>query len=230
MSDPEGNRGASSPDPFEMSLDPAAYERWLPPLAAVKKLEPLLKPSEAKAEIYRRISGGEVLTVARSSTWYTRNGLDLRDYARLGAFLWAFNSAPSDADLLWKTGTHTLSRVLNHLSTQRYNVECFGIRFDPAGIQTILTDAGIEDTATAKGAPSVDKPRRGAKRKDWWDHLWIEMIRRIQAGALHPKNKAELQEILEVYASNTLGENCGDSTLKPMASNLFDFLEKNRGK
>lgn len=56
------------------------------------------------------------------------------------------------------------------------------------------------------------------------------MIRRIEADTLHPKNQAELQETLEEYVSNDLGENYGDSTLKPMASNLFKYLEERRGK
>jgi hypothetical protein len=70
---------------------------------------------------------------------------------------------------------------------------------------------------------------RGAKRKDWWDHLWIEMIRRIRAGTLTPKSKAELQATLEDYVDE-IGGNYGDSTLKPMASNLFEYLEEIRGK
>lgn len=72
--------------------------------------------------------------------------------------------------------------------------------------------------------------RRGAPRKDWWDLLWIEMIRRIRAGTLKPKNQADLQRILEEHAGNVLDVDYGDSTLKPMASNLFKYLQENGGK
>jgi hypothetical protein len=56
------------------------------------------------------------------------------------------------------------------------------------------------------------------------------MIRRITAGTLKPKNPADLQRILEGYVANELNQDFGDSTLKPMASNLFKYLEETRGK
>ena len=119
------------------------YLRWLPPREAIKVLKPLLNDYEAKRELYRRLCGGEVLSVARSSIWYKQSGLDNKDYSVIGAFLWSFNRAPEDHDLLWKTGTYVMSRITSPHSSTKYDVECFGLRFDPAGIFAILTDVGM---------------------------------------------------------------------------------------
>jgi hypothetical protein len=100
----------------------------------------------------------------------------------------------------------------------------FDVRFDPDVIH------GLVETATEPEPALCKSARRGAKRKDWWDILWIEMIRRIQAGTLNPNSPAELQRILEDYTSGTLNQEYGDSTLKPMASNLFKYLQEIGGK
>lgn len=112
-----------------------------------------------------------------------------------------------------------------------------GVRFKPDLILQFRERAAAlklssgNSSSTALTSRSAEKPaRRGAKRKDWWDHLWIEMIRRIRAGTLKPAKVGDLQEILEEYVREELGYDAGDSTLKPMASNLFKYLEEISGE
>ena len=104
--------------------------------------------NDARTEIYRRLVAGELLSVARSSTWFQEDGLfEIKEYSRLGAFLWTVNSVPAADDLIWKSGTHTLTRPGWPDSDIRYNVDCFGIRFDPDGVAAILADCGVCDVA-----------------------------------------------------------------------------------
>lgn len=104
-------------------------------------------------------------------------------------------------------------------------IVCHGIRFDPDGVRALLEPDEPDDGEQSDGA-SVVKGRRGAKRKSWWDDLWIEMIRRIQNGTLNPKSPADLQRTLENFVTHDLNGEYGDSTLKPMAAKLFEYLEK----
>lgn len=105
--------------------------------------------------------------------------------------------------------------------------DMMGVKFEPDCVRKFVANA-----INAKQPPAIPNvakqpsSRRGPKRKDWWDHLWIEMIRRMQAGKLNPKKQADLERELIEYVESELGETVGDSTLKPMASNLFKFLQE----
>jgi hypothetical protein len=151
------DRGPYSTDSPDGSMDPAAYERWIQPPVAIKKLEPILHLNHAKSEIHRRICGGEILTVARTSNWHTPREIKVRDFVRLSQYLWASNPEPEDYDLLWKTGTHTLTRTIDPRFSTRYDIQCFGIRFDPAGINAILTDAGMAPLSAPAAPPIEDQ-------------------------------------------------------------------------
>ena len=109
--------------------------------------------------------------------------------------------------------------------------DLISVRFDPAPIIAFCERAAPAIAVPTQAPTSTTTgSRRGARRKDWWDQLWIEMIRRIMKGTLLPKNQAELQGILEDHVINELGQEVGDSTLKPMAANLFKFLDERSGE
>ena len=113
--------------------------------------------------------------------------------------------------------------------------ELIAVRFQPDIIETFCNHAArareaVVSAPAATTAAATQSARRGAKRKDWWDHLWIEMIRRIRAGTLKPKNQTALLALLEDYVRDELHSDAGDSTLKPMASNLFKYLEEISGE
>jgi hypothetical protein len=87
--------------------------------------------------------------------------------------------------------------------------------------------AGTDPSATPAAPPG--KKKGGAPRKDWWDHLWIEMIRRIENGTLDPASAADLErDMLEWLGAQ--GIYPGDSTLKTTSRNLFKYLKEKRGK
>lgn len=137
-------------------ISPEEYERWLPPPVAIKMLEPILVESFAKREIYNRLCGGEILCVARTANWYHQRTVETKDYGRLGAFIWQINQ-PKDHDLFWRTGTHKLLRPLHPSATSKHPVECFGIRFEPQGINAVLRDSGIALTSASSDVRATSK-------------------------------------------------------------------------
>jgi hypothetical protein len=63
-----------APSPQRTSLEPERFELWIRAPIAIKKLEPILSPGEAKIEIHRRLIGGEVLSIARTANWFKSGG------------------------------------------------------------------------------------------------------------------------------------------------------------
>ncbi len=145
------------------AISPDEYEQWLPPRVAIKMLEPLLPEPLAKTEVYNRLCGGEILSVARTANWYHQSTVETKDLGKLGAFIWQMNKL-HDHDLFWSTGTHKLSRPLHHSSSTRHPVECFGIRFEPGGVQKVLRDSGV-DLELAKPSPSEGSGAIGEESK-----------------------------------------------------------------
>ncbi len=206
----------------------AKYTGWIPPPEAVALfLEQGWQWDTTVKAIGARMHSGLVETMARHVV--TPEG-ERMEYVVLKHEFLAKYWAPGYNRDFWKTGDVAISGGgTTGYGDDRLMLSLFSVRFDPEGIHAMLPAKASQNPASQPVPDNGQNQRRGAKRKDWWDHLWIEMIRRIQAGTLNPKNQAELQTILEDYIGNTLGENYGDSTLKPMASNLFKFLNENRG-
>lgn len=73
------------PSPLSRSIEPEEYASWIPPPLAIKRLGAFLSDSEARAEIYQRLSGGELLCSARSATWYKSQSpyIEVVDFGRL---------------------------------------------------------------------------------------------------------------------------------------------------
>lgn len=137
-------------------------------------------------------------------------------------------------DDFWVSGNYEpdnpLDAVLRSSDGDEFKNYLTEIRFDPDPIADFCNRARGAVTQPPLVPALAVAARRGAKRKDWWDHLWIEMIRRIRAGTLRPNKPGELQVILEDYVRDQLGYDPGESTLKPMASNLFKYLEEMSGE
>lgn len=221
----------------ESHLTDEDRERWLLPFTAVKILiEAGLDDREHAVKwLLARLKCGELLAVANivqlskdmSITGYKVGLLSTRVWRDAHKIHWK--------DDFWVSGDYSSTEEEDTILSNfhiAFEVGLNGVRFDPAPILQFAARAAAPENAKP---PSATKPepatpaRRGAKRKDWWDHLWIEMIRRIRAGTLKAAKPADLQIILEDYVRDELGYEAGDSTLKPMASNLFKYLEEISG-
>jgi len=182
--------------------------------------------------LLRRLGLGLIQGAAEVTTLSSQDGQQQESHGFVPPVFWTLSTAPGWKDAFWKTGDLWFPTGGGYAITTKDWIEFTGVRFDPAGIAKAARALGRAPQApkTANEPPLAAGARRGAKRKMWWDDLWIEMIRRIRAGTLNPKDKAALQTILETYVMHDLNGEYGDSTLKPMASKLFDYLEEIRGK
>ena len=155
-------------------------------------------------------------------------------YGRYKAETWTHVAAIPWKDDFWVSGNYEpddpLDIYLRSTKPDEFEYHLYDVRFEPQIIMDFCRRAtGVSEITPTMPLAAVPA-RRGPKRKDWWDHLWIDMIRQLQAGTLNPTSVADLQRILEDHASHSLNVDVGDSTLKPMASNLFKFLKKNVGE
>ena len=206
---------------------------WFTPLDALDVSDERMAEDHEKWALLEQLRAGQIVAVARTAQVKPRSGT-VQAFVRIAAGAWR-RAGQSEQIQFWRTGHLVVDGVEREDDyggvltgdKERY----FNVRFDPASFSGRPPPPDQESELVQSTGPATEKPKnlRGAKRKDWWDHLWIEMIRRIRAGELNPKNKTELQDILEEYVDE-IGGNYGDSTLKPTASNLFEYLEEIRGK
>lgn len=218
--------GDESVEKISATISESEFAEWFTPPRAIDLLTTgtALGWITALETILRYLAHGEMLARADKVKIISGNGS--RDFRRgqIPPHVWE-EGQPSSNSSFWENGL--LEWKDDDSLYNRIKYFAFDVRFDPVVINRI---AGVTAKTFAKSASTAPTARRGAKRKDWWDHLWIAMIRLIQADALKPKSVGELLIILEDYARDELGENPGDSTLKPMASNLFKYLQETGGK
>jgi hypothetical protein len=212
--------------PWEPPEEEEFDESWITPLEALGISDPEDADETDEWAILEQLRAGQIIAVARTGQPHPDVGA-VMPFVRISAGAWRHASGLEER-YFWRTG-HLVVPVQDAVGMHSGKKErYFNVRFDPATLSG-RPPQRIPDEPQPDEQQSRPKNLKGAKRKDWWDHLWIEMIRRIRAGTLNPKNKAELQGILEDCVDE-IGGNYGDSTLKRTASNLFEYLEESRGK
>lgn len=215
-----------------VTVSEAEYLAWLTASQTLAFLSNRWTGSDVAKAIVNRARTGMIRAAAELAEVNTNSTHERTSFALVPETFWKLDSGPAISEPFWKTGdiifAITPRSGAYEIGLGKW-VSFTGIRFENAGVEALGRQLGIDvkDPATSPGPKGE---RRGAKRKDWWDHLWIAMIRRIIEGSLNPKDKAELQRILESYVLHELDGEYGDSTLKPMASNLFKYLQEIRGK
>jgi hypothetical protein len=219
------------------------WERWLEPFQAVKALmgAGIENRDLAINWLKGRLKGGGLLALGWHHKFNENFEITNSYVAGYKLKTWDHIDQIGNDHDFWISGEFTSEhlgrdRTYSSVLSLGYREEGFEfphtldrVRFDPSPIEAFCERAKQGGDTPVELKP-VQGGRRGAKRKDWWDHLWLEVIRRLQAGTLQPTSVADLQRTLEDYASHQLNVEPGDSTLKPMASNLFKFLQDNSGK
>lgn len=217
-------------------LTQSEYDSWEPLPAALKRVQEHLR-NNAKEEIRARLYAGRLRSAARESRWeHENNTREDRTFEILSGSLWTKSQMLGDHESVWSTGSRTFiipDRYHGDLGT-----ECVGLRVDPNGILQILRDAGVSLPAAT---PSTSAPiavqakdKGGRPRAEWWDDLWVEVVRQARTGEIAAgtfKSAARLQIHLdEIYERQHPGFSPGDSTLKPMSLKSFKMLQENGGK
>lgn len=203
------------------AISESDFVNWVRPRAALQMLDDQWSRDVSRGTLIRHLMHGQLRAFCERAVVRRQGEKTTLRLKLIPANQWGHDS-PSYHSHFWDNGLFDFSVGSGYSET---DFACFDVRFDPEVFHSLVLPSSEE-----KPLPTAPHVSRGAKRKDWWDILWIEMIRRIRAGTLTPKNQADLQEILEDYVRDALHQTFGDSTLKPMASNLFKFLEEIRGK
>lgn len=227
----------------ESNISKAEWESWLDPFNATQRVKQAGLPDDERAIgwIAARLSLGEL----RGAGYVPRDGDEEWPLIVMPSKVWEYVALIAWKDDFWVSGTHFPNfadddldlpsfayarREVRHYSPKQYEHALYKVRFEPHLINEFCKLASVAPLDTAPAKPTTTQARRGAKRKDWWDHLWIEMFRRIRAGTLKPKNQTDLLATLEDYVRDDLNEDVGDSTLKPMAANLLKYLQEISGE
>lgn len=206
------------------TISEAEYELWLPPPLALKRLSALLSEGPAMEEIYRRLCEGQVRSVARTANWYDQQGFSTdRHFELLHDFLWQTDK-PRDYDNFWKTGSHTLSRRLFASSNKQYPIKCFGIRFDPEGINGILKDGGVGMPDATAAAPA--KNTGGRPRKAYWEDALAAIFERLWNNEFKPTNQADIETEMAQWILDNHRDSPSEASIRTRAAKLWKICKK----
>lgn len=212
---------AFSLDDF-LASDVRTYNSFISPKDALARFP--YAPELAVQQLCRELRFDRVQAVCDEGAIFYNNKSYRVKLAVLHSWHW-WQQMPQLTDDFWETGylEIMIPEKVGGLSFKTCgSIRYFGVRFDPARLPNATT-------VTEQGTAATIKPAGGRPRKDWWDDLWIEMFRRIEAGQLSPQSAADLQRQMEDWLGEKQ-EYPGDSTLKPMSLKLFKYLRERAGK
>jgi hypothetical protein len=191
------------------------YESWLTPTAALKKLEHL-RGSASKA-ILERLRYGHIRAVARRYNYRGRSG----ECFAVPMRIWEEAGHRVGASSFWSTGDITL-----FIDDHRFAL--FSVRFDPAGLEEILSSDGQRmapaETGRTEAQPVVTN-RGGRPPKEWWSDLWVEMARQLYEGDLQPKRQAEIEKAMADWISAE-GYDASERTIRDAARKLWRTINR----
>lgn len=211
-------------------VDPDQFGRWVEVRKARIKLCAHFDDwATAETAVIRRLCAGLLKAAAAVAVLHFDDRQERSDRVVITPNLWQ-KANLNPQSIIWASSEFDVDLRgrdrFAELEPESY-VQFFGVRLDLDGLNAIAPIFG-EDVVIAdtKLAPARAKP--GRKRAEWWDLLWIEMIRRTVAGTLKPKNQAGLEREMLDFLSE-IGEFPGEGTLKRSAANLFKYIEEKRG-
>lgn len=134
-----------------------AFLTWLSPRAALERLKEIGNSSECRRALLDRCRSGLLMAGAATYVKTGRSGGETSEYVVVPRSVWQ-EHAPTLHDDFWNTGSL-------HWGSLRYNSDTqyavYGVRFDPAGIAKMLTDAGLdvpsEPASEITVAPTADE-------------------------------------------------------------------------
>lgn len=146
--------------------------------------------------------------------------------------LWEANKSPESHDLIWKTGTIDLL-ASDYPGGRKLKTECFGIRFDPAGVRQLLSDAGISsDREKAVLAPlgSTEplpvKHAGGRPSKPYWEDAIVEMFDQLFYGTLTPVSQADIETAMKNWISEKYDDHPSEASIRERAKKVWRVQRK----
>ena len=205
-------------------IDPAEFATWIRIADAVKVLCKTWDYNTAQRAILKRLGLAQLKSAAEHTVWWQDGVANPRPYLRLMPLLWNSCEVSMSADM-WDTGDIDLDP-----NQSGQYISLIDVRLKPDDFARLSpTNAAERVTSTTVALPDPAIRKGGRPRATWWDDLWIEMIRRNEAGRLNPTSAAQLEGWMDDWLRKQ-GFSPGDSTLKPSSLKLFKYLQERRGK
>jgi hypothetical protein len=209
--------------PWEPPSEEEFIESWITPLQAlgVSDLDDAYETDEWA--VLEQLRAGQIIAVARTGQPHPDVGA-VTPFVHISAGAWR-RAGGLEERYFWRTGHLVVPAqdpvAMHSGKKERY----FNVRFDPATLNGQPTTRIQDEQPPSEDQRPKPPNKGGAPRKGWWDDLWIEMIRRIRAGTLHPESAAELQRIMLDWLGEQ-GFYPGEDTLKKTARKLFKYLDE----
>jgi hypothetical protein len=151
--------------------------------------------------------------------------------ARAARLVWHDRSdddCPIPKEFWWARGERALRQnwAAGDFETwidHKYHLLAYGVTFDRAGIEAIITAAG----GFRKEADRPANPG-GRQAAAWWDDLWVEICRQLYSGDLKPSRQADIASAMLKWTSDN-GHEPAESTIRERARKLWKALESDAG-
>ena len=216
------------------------FSAWLTPEEAIKRVKEAVREGiRVEGPFLDSLKGGLVRSASqRSATVGEFSSPDITDEpTEIPPHWWE----AVQSEEFWTTGIAFFDMRDPHtfgLSSAR--TRCFGIRFDPTGVQELIDSLPKRGVATPiqtaqdihRDAPfltptttPISKSKGGPTPKEWWEDLWIEMFRRIHFGEFTPKKQADLEKAMHEWLA-LRGKSASERTIRNAARKLFGALKE----
>ena len=139
------------------------FSTWEPWPSAYQRVGKVIGWDHARDEFRRRLPLGSMRAAAREAFWELedRPGSERREYEVLSPKLWEDRVPPNTANV-WRTASYDFTVRGRY---QSYETLCHGLRVERAGVEQILSDAGVTAAQPDSKVPEsedqvADLPRK----------------------------------------------------------------------
>jgi hypothetical protein len=117
----------------------------------------------------------------------------------------------------WQLGDQTFNRLEE--AGRHTHYACAGLRFEPRGVQRMLSSRSEESEAPALAESS----RRGPKGKPFWEAMWAEIAAQLGSGELSASKQTDIETAMRNWLIDN-GHDASESTVRLRAQPLWDAL------
>lgn len=86
-----------------------------------------------------------------------------------------------------------------------------------------FNDAGREANLPENASPVMKPSKVGRPPAEWWDDMWVAIMKQIYEGALQPKRQVDIENAMQEWIVAS-GRSAATSTVRKRARKLWDAL------
>ena len=185
------------------------YQSWLPPQKAIQLVKDSTSGGGSVERVFtEHLRGGVVRAAANRMSKHGEFGSSQERGAFEIPFEWWQGLQAED---FWTSGIAIFEvRDFEVLSLGRAQIRCFGLRFDPEGVQELIDSLPkktpqphqVHSSTSALLHREIASSNKGGRpRKDFWEALWAHIAAQIWLGDLKVDMQADVQRAMLNWAS-----------------------------